>query len=233
MFLPGVCTGRWRTSEKSATNREYRNSTELLLPVFRLEGNRNLENKNLLFLYSENHHAATLETCFLPRHFMHLTGVDAPSYIHKSVAFYEACLGNRLSPDSFEIKLDGTTEMKLQVLPQLMKIQHTARMLGNYNSSKTYLHTEKLVGGQAACLGFVKEVDFYSPNTAIREDLRHLVYPAAFRVYATFAKYSEESVYTHLCYLAKKLTLADKILKEAAERHNIDLSTINVDFVPR
>ena len=60
--------------------------------------NLNLENKNLLFIFnSKFSNIEYFETLFLPKHFLHLTGVISNKNI-KSSNFYNMCLKGKLSP---------------------------------------------------------------------------------------------------------------------------------------
>lgn len=81
----------------------------------------NLENKNLLFIFGDLQTPEYFEALFLPRNFLHLTGVKLiESRIFSSKDFYNRCLNGKLSPNDFSMAQDGTTEMKLYVLPKIM-----------------------------------------------------------------------------------------------------------------
>jgi len=118
-----------------------------------------------LFIHSENNKINFIETVFLPRHFLHLTGVKTLNI--GSSDFYRRCLDGQLSPSIFSLYENGTTEMKLTVLPQIMNIHKVARMLGDYSPIKSVLMTEKIVDTVTACLGFVYDNKYYVPNTVL------------------------------------------------------------------
>lgn len=130
-----------------------------------------LNNKNVLFLYRLEGQLHALEACFLPRHFHHLTGVQ---FSGSSSNFLRLCLEHKLSPQQISLATNGTTEMKLQVLPELVNIHKTARMIGSYDHSKMMLYTEKLVGSVRGCMGFVLDGNYFCPNTVLREDIRKI-----------------------------------------------------------
>lgn len=109
---------------------------------------------------------------------------------------------------------NGTTEIKLLVLPQLMKIYNTAKMVGNYNFSKSSLYTEKLTGNITACLGFVRDDKYYVPNTALKEDIRDISIKPQHRVLAVLRKAVNQSIYKEICYIAKGLIIQDISLPE-------------------
>ena len=119
---------------------------------------KNLENKNLLFVFGALQSPEYFEASFLPRNFLHLTGVKlSPNRISGSTDFYGRCLSGQLSPADFDMAQNGTTDMKLSILPQLMQLHHSAKMVGDYDNTKSVLYTEKLAGNISACIGFVKE----------------------------------------------------------------------------
>jgi hypothetical protein len=163
----------------------------------------NLNNKNILFVFGSLDHPMFFETTFFPRNFLHLTGAKLPLSKPNSSNFYEKALLKILQPTDFYLAADGTTEKKLSVLPQLIRIHKTAKMVGTYSSSKALLYTEQLAGTTTACLGFVQEDSFYIPNTALKEDIRKITKRPQQRVLAIFRKDIESHCYQELCYRAK------------------------------
>ena len=104
----------------------------------------NLVHRNVLFLtLSDNTALAYFEAAFLPRNFLHLTGAETKL---SSVDFYDLAIRDRLREKDFRFAVDGTTDKKLDVLPALMNIHVTARMVGDYDYSSSFLVTDKLAG---------------------------------------------------------------------------------------
>ncbi|MBR1496409.1 MAG: hypothetical protein IJ617_02145 [Oscillospiraceae bacterium] len=99
---------------------------------------------------------------------------------------YDRCLTRSLRTSDFSIPDSGTIEMKLSVLPQMINISKTAKMIGEYSFSKSLLYTEKLAGNVTACVGFVRDDRFYIPNTVLREDIRDITKRPQKRVLAVF-----------------------------------------------
>ena len=131
---------------------------------------------------------STFEALFLPQNFKHLTGVN--SKLSGSDFFYLA-VRNRISPGEVMLANDGTTDLKLDVLPQLMNIHLTARMAGDYDHSKSLLITDKIAGTVTAAMGFKQSKGLYLPNTALRKDVREItVQTTRHRVVAIFIKQS-------------------------------------------
>lgn len=174
----------------------------------------NLENTNMLIAYvqKDKRDVEFIEAVFLPRHFMHLTGVkfsDGRKLF--SVEFYRKCLNNRLSEDDFQMAADGTTVQKLQVLPKLMTKNLSAKMIGDYKDTVVFLHTEKVTGSVSACMGFVyeKEIGYYSPNTVLQIDIREATRNNYACVVSIFQKKTSDSQYSTPVYVAKGIDCTD------------------------
>jgi len=160
--------------------------------------------KNILFVFKRNGQLEKLETCFMQHNFLHLTGVR---YTGSSKNFYRECLEHKLVPDSIVLEANGTTEMKLRVLAQLVKINKSARMIGQYNNSKALLITHKLVGGVCGCVGFIQDGSFFIPNTALNEDIRDISVGSCDRIFAIFTKEIGHDIYNYLTYSAKNIDI--------------------------
>ena len=174
-----------------------------------------LNHKNVLFLYTADSNVHALECCFLPRHFLHLTGVR---FSGTSSNFLRLCVEHKLSPQQISLAANGTTEMKLQVLPEMVNIHKTARMIGTYDQSKVLLYTEKLVGSIRGCMGFVTDGDYYVPNTVLREDIRKISRGCK-GVLAIFVKDIEQTVYANVSYNSAGDVFADIMQAEAFSRY--------------
>jgi len=167
---------------------------------------RNLVNQNLLFVCDGAEGISSIETVFLPQNFMHLTGVAIRDKSQSSVTFYNACVNGKLTPALFEMNRDGTTRMKLSVLPQIMNIHKIARMMGDFSENKMRLHTEKIVGNVHACIGFVhapRHKGFFVPNTVLREDIRDVVEKPTRKIIAVFRKPVNADEYVDCTYRTK------------------------------
>lgn len=163
---------------------------------------KNLVNMNLLFILNEgnSNRLETLETRFLAHNYLHLTGIETT--IKSPNEFYELCLDRRVPLEAIAFKKDGTTKLKLQVLDQLMNIERTARMLGDFRSNRLKLCADKVAGSQHACMCFVNENGYFVPNSSLNEDVRDMV-AKAHRVMAVFKKEIHSPQYTTITYLAK------------------------------
>lgn len=167
----------------------------------------NLENRNVLFVFQDCKELHSFETLFLPRHYLHLTGIQLLSKNIKSSDFYKQCLRGQLSPSAFTFHKNGTTEMKLSVLSQIMNIHKTAKMVGDYDFTKSVLFTEKIVGTVTACVGFVRDGNYFHPNTTLREDVRTVILSPQKRILATYTKENKNVKYSTCTYLAKDVTI--------------------------
>lgn len=227
VLLSDECAGGWRTAEKSAKSGGVFGAAALALLYCFVGGkmqksdairiitgcakdyNTYLNNCNLLFVFGVPENPEYFESVFLPRTFMHLTGVvPAKGKIHGSVDFYKRAVRQKLSANDFEFAANGTTEMKLQILPNLMQIYRYAKMIGEYDGSKSRLFTEKLAGGTVACLGFARDGNFYYPNTALREDIRDVSLAKPQRILMILRKPIRQQFYSEICYMAKGTDIA-------------------------
>lgn len=105
---------------------------------------KNLVDRSLLFVCTNKHQQTyCLEVTFDASNFQHMTGLKTErSGIH-ALHFFELCIDQRLAEDDFEFADDGTTPLKMRVLPNLVKKNLSANMLGDYNMSQPKLYTEK------------------------------------------------------------------------------------------
>lgn len=181
-----------------------------------------LENKNLLFICMDKHKKISyIEFAFHDYNYMHLTGLKSKhlfsqdtmsgrseSAVDKLTAtdFYKRCLEHKLSIEDFAFAPDGTTPMKLEVLPMIISKNLSANMVGNFNSSHPKLYTEKVAGGTKAYMGFVKDVlsNEYVPNTVVKEDLRKSVTDYV-RIIAAYRKELTDKKYSERVYIAGKV----------------------------
>lgn len=132
---------------------------------------KNLKNKNILFMYYENNNNICFcETRFLSYNFKHLTGIVSKFGANE---FYNVCFEQRIKDSDINFRSDGTTKLKLDVLQNIMSIRTTAKMIGLYCGSRIYLKTGTLIGSVYNFIGFTQDsCSYYVPNTAIKGDIR-------------------------------------------------------------
>ena len=154
------------------------------------------------------------ELTFDASNFLHLTGLqplettDASGKLHKltPAEFYNKCLDGKLRLQDFDFAADGTTPLKLDVLPSVINSNLSAKMIGDYNSANPKLFTEKLVGNVNACVGFVSTLPSgrYVPNTLLKVDIRTYA-PNRARIVAIFRKNKMDVGYSEITYKAKNV----------------------------
>lgn len=188
--------------------------------------NDNLKNKNVLFISQINKDRINLIECsFKKGNFMHLTGIHSNNI--SANLFYEKCINNQLSLDDFELKDDGTTYMKLSVLPMLTEIHKIAKMIGDLNVNKSKLCVEKLTGGISACIGLVRKGKYYIPVSALKVDMREIVYKQE-RIIAIFTKLAGNNLYNCITYSADKVDISEECMEQVLQL--IDLDNLKYDF---
>ena len=173
----------------------------------------NLTNKNLLILCMDKHKKVSyIEVSFEASNFLHLTGLKlsmkSENEKMSALDFYERCLSHRLSPNDFEFATDGTSFLKLDVLPNIITKNLSASMIGDYNSCNPKLYTNKLVGGVTACIGFLDAENKYVPNTVLKTDIRDLV-SQTLRIIAIYRKDKFAEKYDEITYKQSKIDWDD------------------------
>lgn len=183
------------------------------------EFDTNLKNKKLMFVYEDNRRNVDKEEMIFPVScFYHLTGIkayDKNNQLLNSYKFYTLLKNNRIDAMKI-IPKNETTYYKLEVLPQLMRIDRNANMIGEFNGSNLLLQTEKIAGNINACMGFVKNDEFgntYIPNTALKEDIRRIV-DVKYKIVAILKKDMSENLYANITYLKQNYQIRDILKNE-------------------
>lgn len=161
-----------------------------------------LVNRSLLFVCTDKHNRVhCVEVTFDTSNFKHMTGLQTSLDANH---FFNLCLDRRLSETDFELAKDGTTRLKLDVLPRLVKKDLSANMLGDYNSSHVKLQTDKLAGGVSSCIGFVRAEGSgrFVPNTVLKGDIRDKARNLC-RIVVTYRKTRGEERYSEVVRCAK------------------------------
>lgn len=183
----------------------------------------NLSNKNLLVIYEDRIRKKNccVEFLFLDSNFLHLTGVvfrESNIKNKKSILFFDTCLKKKLSLDDFDMRPDGTTRLKLDILSQVVSINTCATMIGEYNNAKVSLISDKICGNERASVGSILESNFYIPNTALKEDIRNIV-KVANPIKAIYTKDVLDEKYSLLTKKSKDFDFEnlDPLIKENIE----------------
>lgn len=190
----------------------------------------NFCNKNLLIVYNNTINPNIIEIKAVATNFLHLTGVsvneknilndieDRNSNVKE--VFYLKCLNGRLKENDFEIKKDGSTYQKLDVILTTLNMSKNAKMIGDYNEQRVYLQTDKLVGNTNSCLGLCRNGNYYAPNTVLKGDIRDDTHNVS-RVLAVLSKQINEHDYNEKKYVAKEIDI-QKLLQTISSRAPID-----------
>lgn len=180
-----------------------------------IEYDKNLRNKNVMFIVEYRDKSIKKEEVYFPRtSYYHLTGIimyDKEGKRVNSYKFYNLLKDKRINLNEYTIKnKDKTTELKLQVLPQLMKLDRIANMIGDFENSNLFLQTKKIAGNVNCCMGFVKDskLKIYVPNTSLKMDIRDITTNRG-RIIAIFKKDKNKEFYNEITYLNKNYKLKD------------------------
>ena len=177
---------------------------------------KNLVDQSLLFVTTDKHKEVhCLEVTFDTSNFLHMTGFKLRKPGINARHFFNLCYDKRLTESDFDFASDGTTEMKMRVLPSLMKKNLSAKMLGDYNLYQPKLYTDKLAGSLSACMGFVRDggKGRFVPNTVLEGDIRTKVKHAD-RIILTYRKKRIDAQYAEIVFQAKKVAWEKIVLPD-------------------
>lgn len=177
---------------------------------------KNLVDQSLLFVTTDKHKEVhCLEVTFDTSNFLHMTGFKLRKPGINARHFFNLCYDKRLTESDFDFASDGTTEMKMRVLPSLMKKNLSAKMLGDYNLYQPKLYTDKLAGSLSACMGFVRDGGNgrFVPNTVLEGDIRTKVKHAD-RIILTYRKKRIDAQYAEIVFQAKKVAWENIVLPD-------------------
>lgn len=179
----------------------------------------NLMNKQLLVVSSCDKQISLVSIEFNKNNYKHLTGVVTSLSANK---FMDALLGDRLSFDDWDYRKDGTSQLKIRALPQMVNFHKSARMIGTYSGDRIYLKSDMCFGGVYCYLGLVADKnnknfsdDIYVPNSLINGNIKEDTNNQE-RILAIFRKNKKDIKYKELTYLAKDVDLNQlkKYIKE-------------------
>ena len=168
---------------------------------------KNLLNKNILFIYLKNNNIQYYEVTFLEEHFKHLTGVHSELNFYQ---FFYKAKNNRLKINDFDYK-NNTTILKIDNLIKSMSLSSYAKMIGEFRHNRVYLSLEKIAGNNNLIIGFDEGKTINYPKTLLRGDIRDYVKEKPCRVIGILRKNTNEKKYKEINYIAKNITI-DRIL---------------------
>ena len=163
-----------------------------------------LNNRVFLIVYKVGNTLEFRELKFDQRNFKHLTGVDSAL---SPKQFYQAALKGKLALNDVREKSDGTTALKLQILPQLHQLISMPTMIGEFESLRIHLQADKALGTTikvSLALGDDKGISV--PKSLLKEDIRRLTcqpYP----VMRVYCRKNKEEKYSMITYNSHKLNL--------------------------
>jgi len=185
---------------------------------------KNLLNKNIMFVYHKDNKIQFYEVTFLKEHFKHLTGTIS---ILNAYEFFYRAANNRLRIDDFEYK-DNTTVLKLDNLIKAMTINQYSKMIGEYKKNKCYLSIQKISGNNNLMIGFDEGENINYPKTLLKGDIRNYTCKV-YRIVGIISKNIKEKLYKDVDYIAKNITI-DRILKETKIKDKVEEEYIFMKF---
>ena len=166
-----------------------------------------LMNHSLLFVCMDKHNRTyAVKVTFDASNFQHLTGLQTHKQGIRPGDFFRRCLDHRLSEKDFDFATDGTTPLKLEVLPMLVSKDLSANRIGDYNGQQPKLFTNKLAGNVRGCMGFKRDehAGRYVPNTVLKGRTEDFTGKTD-RIIVTYRKQASEKCYSEIVHAAKNV----------------------------
>ena len=188
---------------------------------------KNLLNKNILFIYLKNNKIEYYEVTFLKEHFKNLTGVKTNLNAYE---FYYRAKNNRMRIKDFEYK-DNTSALKIDNLIKAMNLCSFSKMIGEFKHNKVYVSVKKVTGNNNLIVGFDEGENINYPKTLLKGDTRDYT-QKVYRIIGILSKNLLDKKYNKLDYIAKKINVKRFISNnELKDLIDIDiLNQINTDI---
>lgn len=165
-----------------------------------------LKNKSYLIISYSNVFKSYrhFEIVFNSANFMHLTGVDTRL---KPSVFYKKCLNNRLSKNDFELKNNGTTMLKLELLPKMFEL-NIYRTIGDYSEFSDYIKIEAdIAAGNNKGTLALKNIgnNLYIPCSLLRDSIDNRISSLSKqKITYIYSKNKNDNKYRDIIYEDKK-----------------------------
>lgn len=157
--------------------------------------------KNYLYVYGSEESPKTVEVTFQKENVMHLLHIKLNNLSVED--FYQRCYNNGLSIRDYNIQKD--TDEKIENFNAVLNIGKASQMLGDFDSFRIKLKTDKIVGNVFQCVGFVKFNNrFYVPNTSLSGDIRDFS-SCPEKILLTFEKNIKEQKYKKIIHKGKNV----------------------------
>lgn len=174
---------------------------------------KNLLNKNIMFVFETKNSISYIETIFNDYNFQHLTGI---AYTGTAKKFLKNCINGILPLNDINITKERNIFMKLKldVLISAMSINQVAKRIGDYNYSKENITIEKVIGNIRLAIGFSKldkkgkELKYYYPKTLLKDKINYNTKSPS-KIVAILSKNRIEKYYKEITYLGNNTNLSD------------------------
>lgn len=191
---------------------------------------KNYQNKlinfDFLIIYFENSEILSKVVTFKKHNFLHLTGIIAP---YSPNLFYDSLLAGKISEKDFELKKDGTTKLKLDVLENLYIPFYSSAIIGIFNNRlKLKVKCDNGLGHTKIpylTIGLEKSKKSFFPKTLLKEDIRKNCENLC-PTQLIFKKIDSELNYSSISYKHKNIDL--KIFLEEHKNILIDNKVCSV-----
>ena len=184
-----------------------------------------LNNRQFIIIYRdrETNLVRHIEMVFQSKNYQHLTGLlfvdeNGNTLSERSEYFYRKCLRKKLANNEIAFKTDGTTYLKLEALPIIIRFTSISKITGDSNNRQPYLYVDRIIGGVNFCMGlrFDDKISQYVPVSAMQRNIKELTDKPSQILAIMERQYGDTDIYRTIRHVSKgidlsRITLPDDI----------------------
>ncbi len=174
----------------------------------------NLVSKEIMLIYERDRKLEYIEVQFRIANFKHLTGIESNL---NAKNFYKKCKSNKLKIEEFELKKDGTTKLKLQVLEQAMSFPNLIKTIAYYDGYALHFSANMVAGNNLISYGLINNGSIYSPNSLLKKDVSTVTTKTKYRIKSIVSKKIGDAYYDTEHLAKKRIKCCELGLEEGCE----------------
>ena len=167
---------------------------------------KNLNNKDIMFLTKQGNSVRSYEIEFSSFHFKHFTGVKSNL---SAVRFYSAAKSRKLTENDLFIQEPFLVQKKMNILESAMSLPYTAKMVGDFNYFGIKIQADIASGNNTFTMAFRNdENQSLYPVSVLEEDIRKST-KAASPIVVVLRKDKRAKEYDEITYVSKNINISN------------------------
>ena len=166
------------------------------------------DNEFIFIFYNDLKKLEYKKIKFVKNNFLHLTGIKTNL---SPKDFYKFLKKDRLKEKDINIKDNGTTRLKLDIVDQMHHLIYTPTVIGDYDGfTKIKLDVDSVLGNTKAngiCIGLKNiKPNNYAPKSLLKENIKHITHKTN-SVLLTLKKNCSNKEFNIVTYKSKKIDI--------------------------